>query len=223
MRNGQCRLGFARLFFSGTEICNELGVSSTSVQDATGRSILEILESETRICCRNDALRNEPRYSFVYPIECVSCAGDLLQLIDRTALGVTAVDKMNTYAGFESDLRELGARGDIYYLYNSESKRGVGFRRDAAYGSTVDADILELWNQAAESVSGRGGREIERELYSLGINATKVAPVEKCNPHFKDAKRAKNVNAVVSETTATAIQKVTAKKCKRKAVRRRKK
>jgi hypothetical protein len=188
------------------------------VQDATGRSILEILESETRICCRNDALRNEPRYSFVYPIECVSCAGDLLQLIDRTALGVTAVDKMNTYAGFESDLRELGARGDIYYLYNSESKRGVGFRRDAAYGSTVDADILELWNQAAESVSGRGGREIERELYSLGIQATKVAAIENCQQtQPKRAKKAKIVHT--SETVKLVAAKGIAKKCKRKLKR----
>ncbi len=197
VRSGGCRLGSTRLFFSGTEICNELGVSSVSVTDKTGKSVLESLESEAQICCKHDALRNEPCYSFVYPIERVTCSAELLQLVEQSALGVTAGEKMQVYAGFESDLRELGARGEIYYFFNSESKRGVGFKRQAAFGGAVDADIMGLWKQAGTGVSGRGGREIERELYSLGIQATKVASAGTSQLPLKRAKKA------IKETAAT--------------------
>lgn len=173
VRDGRCRLGFARLSFSAAEICKELGVTSLGVRDGSGRTILDCIEAEARVSRRHDTQRSEPRYAFVYPVELVSCKAELLGLIESAAMGVTAVNEMRIYPRFEADMCALGESGDAIYVFNSETGRGAGFRRGAKHGARVDADLQALWDESAKHVCGRGRREIEQELYSLGLQATR--------------------------------------------------
>lgn len=175
LRDGNCTHSKKRVPRSGEEISNEIAVGDIfELSDSSGVRLIDVIVGNKNIKVFEGGGGSDYSFAFKALFENVSSKHELLMHIDGVRLAMREPTESETYSGMRRDLRELAQEGEIYSLFNKESKCTVIFPRRKDLEFPVDKDIRKLWtDNPPPQISRPSHKGIERLLRENGLVPTR--------------------------------------------------
>jgi len=185
IRDGICKLDRKREARTVAELEQEIAVGDLFFIETKAEKLIQSLVNNAKIVTTQTP-QGELTFAFRATFESVTSKQELLQLINRSPLGLKEPTEKDTYNGVKKDLKELEDEGEIFVVpfderesEEKELKNLVLFPRHKRCEFPLDEDVKALWRDNGPRGTRVSVTEQEREMEKVGLIPTKQEKPEK--------------------------------------------